>query len=429
MSSDWSLMSLGEFAEINPPRVLKKGQKAPFVSMADLGFGRDIDITALEERVYNGGGTRFKNGDTLLARITPSLENGKTALVSGFASGQVCHGSTEFIVLAPRSSSDTLFLYYLARSPAFREYAIQSMEGSTGRQRVPTRAVAEYRFLCPPPRERERIGEVLGSLDDRIALLVRTNDTLEKIAQTMFRSWFIEFEPVRAKAAGRQPDGMDAETAALFPSEFEDSELGPIPKGWQVRSLDSFAQYTNGLALQKFPPKSDTDFLPIIKIAQMRAGHTAGAETATSDLDPQYVVEDGDVLFSWSGSLEVVIWTGGRGALNQHIFKVTSVEVPKWFYYFATKHFLPRFRNIAASKATTMGHIQRRDLREAKIAVPPVHLLTRMGEILNLMLERLILNGIMRRTLTEIRDTLLPRLISGKLRLAEAEEIVQEAVS
>ena len=129
--------------------------------------------------------------------------------------------------------------------------------------------------------------------------------------------------------------------------------------------------YLNGLALQKFPPESEDEFLPVIKIAQLRAGNTVGADRASARLKPEYIVHDGDVLFSWSGSLEVEFWCGGDGALNQHLFKVSSAEVPKWFYYLATRHFLHGFREIAAHKATTMGHIQRKHLTEARLLVTP----------------------------------------------------------
>jgi type I restriction enzyme, S subunit len=124
-----------------------------------------------------------------------------------------------------------------------------------------------------------------------------------------------------------------------------------------VKSLDKIAHFLNGLALQKYPPKDDRS-LPVIKIAQLRAGNTNGADRASADLEPDYIVEDGDLLFSWSGSLECVLWTGGQDALNQHLFKVTSDKYPKWLCYLGIHQHLDDFRHIAAGKATTMGHIQ-----------------------------------------------------------------------
>jgi type I restriction enzyme S subunit len=287
------------------------------------------------------------------------------------------------------------------------------------------------RLPIPMPRrhEREAIEALLGSLDDRIDLLRQTNATLEVIAQALFKRWFIDFDPVRAKAEGREPEGMDAATAALFPTEFEESAMGLIPRGWRVRPLDSVATYLNGLALQKYPPESDDEYLPVIKIAQLRAGHTTGADRASARLKPDYVVRDGDVLFSWSGSLEVEFWCGGAGALNQHLFKVTSKEVPKWLYYLATRHFLPGFREIAAHKATTMGHIQRGHLTEARLALPPPALVGALSQLMTPLLERRIVNALQARELAAVRDALLPRLISGKLRLPEAREQVEDTLA
>lgn len=371
MSSEWCETTLGEFAEINPKRAVSKGAVAPFIEMAALPtFSRDVTNASVVERTFTGGGAKFTNGDTLLARITPCLENGKTALVSCLSPNTNGYGSTEFIVLAPRSGMDKNFLYYLARSDEFRAYAISRMEGTSGRQRVPNNAVAQFSFLCPPEEDRKLIGDFLASLDDRIALLRETNATLEAIAQALFKSWFVDFDPVRAKMEGRAPEGMDEATAALFPDSLEESKLGLVPKGWKVKSLDEIAEYLNGLALQKFPPDDD-GWLPVIKIAQLRKGDTVGADRASRKMKQEYIIQNGDVLFSWSGSLEVEVWCGGEGALNQHLFKVTSDTYPKWFYYLWTKHHLESFRQTAASKATTMGHIQRGHLKQAKAVTPP----------------------------------------------------------
>ncbi|HFX0908404.1 TPA: restriction endonuclease subunit S [Pseudomonas aeruginosa] len=280
------------------------------------------------------------------------------------------------------------------------------------------RDIPSFELNIPPREEQTKIAGLLGSLDDRITLLRETNATLEAIAQALFKSWFVDFDPVRAKAEGRQPEGMDAATGALFPDSFEESELGSVPKGWTVRSLDSIADYLNGLALQKFPPSEDS-WLPVIKIAQLRKGDTVGADRAGRNIKPEYVIQNGDVLFSWSGSLEVVIWCGGEGALNQHLFKVTSTEFPKWFYYLWTRHHLPDFQQTAASKATTMGHIQRKHLTEAKVVVPPAEVIQEAGSFIAPLLDRWLSNAEQVQTLTQLRDTLLPRLISGQLRLPE----------
>ncbi len=257
---------------------------------------------------------------------------------------------------------------------------------------------------------------MLSSLDDKIELNRRMNATLEAMARALFQSWFVDFDPVRAKLDGRPPAALDPATAALFPEHLEETALGHTLKGWEVRSLDKTAHYLNGLALQNYPPGEGPTF-PVIKIAQLRKGDSAGADRCATDLPPEYIVQDGDVLFSWSGSLEVELWCGGPGALNQHLFKVTSLEFPKWFYYLWTLYHLDEFRLIAAGKATTMGHIQRGHLTAAKVLIPPRPLLDAMTRTMSPLIYQLIANRVQSRTLATLRDTLLPKLLSGELRV------------
>lgn len=268
---------------------------------------------------------------------------------------------------------------------------------------------------------------MLGSLDDKIELNRRTNATLEAMARTLFQSWFVDFDPVRAKMEGRQPVGMDDKTAVLFPEEFEDSVLGEVPKGWLIKPLDQVADFLNGLALQKYPPTGIGN-LPVIKIAELRRGVTDSSGRASSNIDAKYIVEDGNVLFSWSGSLGSCIWTGGRGALNQHLFKVTSAQYPKWFYYHWIKEHLPEFQAIAAGKATTMGHIQRHHLADVLVLIPPTRLMQAMDDVMEPLLDRHISNSLEARTATTIRDALLPKLLSGELRVEEAEQKLEAVV-
>lgn len=337
------------------------------------------------------------------------------------------HGIISQALLILRPNLDVLlpsFLYYVLLSPQGQSELLKASHGAVQQNIAPRAVVEKIPIPFPSLPIQEEIAGFLSSLDDRITLLRETNATLEAIAQALFKSWFVDFDPVRAKMEGRAPAGMDEATAALFPDGLEESELGLVPRGWEVRSLDEVANFLNGLALQKFPP-SDKSWLPVIKIAQLRKGDTIGADRAGRHIKPEYVVQNGDVLFSWSGSLEVEVWCGGEGALNQHLFKITSFRYPKWFYYLWTKHHLDHFRQIAASKATTMGHIQRAHLSQAKVVAPPDSLVDAMGEHFAPLLDRWISNALQAQTLATLRDTLLPRLISGQLRLPEALE--QEA--
>jgi type I restriction enzyme S subunit len=279
------------------------------------------------------------------------------------------------------------------------------------------RDVARLPIPMPPEKERIRITRILGALDDKIDLNRRMNATLEATARALFQSWFVDFDPVRAKAEGRQPEGMDSETAALFPDAFEDSALGLIPKGWRVEPLDKIAEYQNGLALQKFPPEGD-EFLPVIKIRELRQGYVdENSDKASPNIKEACIVYDGDVLFSWSGSLLVDVWCGGMGALNQHLFKVTSTEYPKWFYLHWTQHHLEEFIGVAADKATTMGHIQRQHLSSALTVVPPGDTLAQLDVFISPLVEQMIQVRLESRTLAETRDALLPKLLSGEMRV------------
>ncbi len=336
------------------------------------------------------------------------------------------HGIISQALLIIRPNVEVLlpqFLYYFLTSPQGQSELLNASHGAVQLNIAPRAVVEKISVPVPNIYEQRRIVSILQTIDDRITLLRETNATLEAIAQALFKSWFVDFDPVRAKQEGRAPEGMDEATAGLFPDSFEESELGLVPTGWRVASLDTIADYLNGLALQKFPPE-ENNWLPVIKIAQLRKGDTDGADRASRNIKPEYIIQNGDVLFSWSGSLEVEIWCGGEGALNQHLFKVTSKNYPKWFYYLWTKHHLANFQKIAASKATTMGHIQRGHLKEAKVLLPTSDFIEAASKFFTPLLNRWIENSLQSKTLAELRDTLLPRLISGQLRLPEAQELV-----
>jgi type I restriction enzyme S subunit len=206
-----------------------------------------------------------------------------------------------------------------------------------------------------------------------------------------------------------------------------DSELGEIPEGWEVKPLDSVANFLNGLAMQKFPSRGPEDTLPVIKIAQLRSGSLVGADHSSRDIEPQYIVHDGDILFSWSGSLECVLWSGGTGALNQHLFKVTpKATYPRWIVYFGIHHHLSYFREIAAGKATTMGHIQRHHLSDTVLTIPSRMNLETISKPVQAMFESVWKKISEAKKLSEIRDTLLTKLISGEIRTPEAEHLIKE---
>lgn len=316
------------------------------------------------------------------------------------------------------------YVYYYFSSPEIVNL-IQSLNSNSVQPVFNFTSLKNFEIVLPPLSEQKAIAHILSSFDDKIELNRQMNETLEAMARAIFKSWFVDFDPVSAKRSGRQPAGMDTATADLFPDEFEESSLGLIPKGWELKSLDEIANFLNGLALQKYPPNSE-EYLPVIKIAELRKGITEQSAKASIDIPSDYIVENGDILFSWSGSLVNCIWCGGKGALNQHLFKVTSTKYPKWFYYQWVNYHLPEFQFIAASKATTMGHIQRHHLKEAKVITPSFTLLSSMDKIMNPLFEQVINSNLESHTLATLRDTLLPKLMSGEIRVKEAEKIIND---
>lgn len=281
-----------------------------------------------------------------------------------------------------------------------------------------------FHICLPPVTEQKRIADVLQSLDDKIELNRRMSATLEEMARALYRSWFVDFDPVHARALGQPPAHMDPTTAALFPDSFGEDGL---PEGWEWRSLDDIADFLNGAALQKFPPEDEAESMPVIKIAELRSGVTLKSGRAGLQVPERYKISNGDVLFSWSGSLLQKVWTEGPGALNQHLFKVSSEVVPKWFHFFAVDQHIMEFRQVAASKATTMGHIQRHHLKEAMIAMPKDDaVIAAAGKLIGPTFDRAIAADLERQNLAALRDTLLPRLMSGELRIREAENQVEE---
>jgi type I restriction enzyme S subunit len=406
----------GNHGSIHPKREDFVPTGVPFIMASDL-VGGGIDtvncsfITLEQAKSLRKGFA--KRGDVLLSH---KATLGRTALIGGIPG--------DFVMLTPQvtyyrpkdpAKLNNRYLKYYFDSEQFQQ-VLRSWAGA-GSTRAYIGITDQLRLpvLLPPLAKQKTIATALGALDDKIELNRRMNATLEAMARALFQSWFVDFDPVRDKLDGRQPAALDPAIDALFPEHLEETVVGHTPKGWEVRSLDKIAHYLNGLALQKYPP-GEGPTLPVIKIAQLRKGDTVGADRCNTDLPPAYIVQDGDVLFSWSGSLEVELWCGGPGALNQHLFKVTSPEFPKWFYYLWTLYHLDEFRLIAADKATTMGHIQRGHLTAAKALIPPRPLLDAMTRAMSPLIDQLIANRIQSRTLATMRDTLLPKLLSGELR-------------
>ena len=386
---DWVQVRAADFIEFNPRLSIKKGTVATKIAMDKLKpFTKKIPET---EQAEFSGGSKFCNGDTIMARITPCLENGKTAFVDILDENEVAFGSTEFIVMrAKEGISDPQFVYYLATSPMFRNIAIKSMVGSSGRQRVQQSVLDELELTVPSLEEQKRIGSFLSLLDTKIAANNEINDNLYAQAKAIFAERLIN--------------------------------LDSIPAGWKKGNLLDIANYLNGLAMQKFRPCDGETGLLVLKIKELRQGNCdTSSELCSPNIKSDYIIHDGDVVFSWSGSLLVDIWCGGTCGLNQHLFKVTSTTYDKWFYYLWTAHHLDRFIAIAADKATTMGHIKREELSKAEVLIPSDEDYAEIGSVIAPILDLIIANRIENRKLSALRDELLPKLMSGEINVSDIQ--------
>jgi type I restriction enzyme, S subunit len=408
--SNWKEYKVEEFAEVigggtpstkNPDYF---GGSIPWITPKDLTnyekkFIKNGDRNITKEGLSNSSAKLIPKNSILLTSRAPigylAIAENDVTTNQGFKS----------IVVNP-NIADFNFVYYLIKANIER---IKGYGTGTTFAEVSATVVKNLKFNLPDLPTQTAIAEILSSLDDKIELNNKINQELENLAQTLFKQWFIDFEFPNEYGEPYKSSG----------GEMVDSELGEIPKEWEVKSLDEIADYLNGLALQKFPAQDDKDYLPVIKIRELRQGISQASDKASTEVPDKYIIQNGDVLFAWSGSLMIDFWTNGEGALNQHLFKVTSENYPKWFYFYWTKYHLDEFIKIAESKATTMGHIQRKHLTEAKVTVPNSNHLNQFNDNFENIVESIISNREENQELTNLRDTLLPKLISGELEVAE----------
>lgn len=433
-------MRFDELAELNPKCSITKGAGAPFADMASLPTAaRDVDISG--RRIFKGSGSRFRNGDTLIARITPCLENGKGALVRTLPDGQCGHGSTEFIVARARQPSDSEFIYYVTRHPDFRSVAISRMEGSSGRQRVSWQQIGSIEVPDLSETDREQVGRLLGALDDKIELNRRMSATLEEMARALYRSWFVDFDPVHARALGQSPAHMDEETVALFPDSF-----GPdgLPKGWGREPLARHVRTTRGLSYKGKHLCGPGDSVPLHNLNSIYEGggyKDEGAKYYNGDFKPRHEIRPGDLIVAnteQSFGLELIghaalvpSWLGPSGIFSQHLYKVEIREgssLSKEWLYLALS-IAPLGAEIRGySNGTTVNMLPADAFEVPEPAIPPAAIVEKMNELVRPLFaqqERLREES---RTLADLRDTLLPRLMSGELRVREAEKQVEEVL-
>lgn len=402
VSMEWKEVKIGDLGQIitgkTPKTAIREnwGGKIPFLSPSDDMSNKTSPVTAR---------TLTELG---VAEVAKCLIPANSICVSCIGSdlGKVVKTDRELVTnqqintIVPHSNIDSDFVYYLMCIVGKELNYISKT--STAVPIINKSTFSDWDIVIPREKEdQRRIASILSSLDRKIELNNKINADLEEMAQAIFKNWFVDFEPFK--------DG-----------KFVDSELGMIPEGWKVGRLTEIASYMNGLAMQKFPPENNEDSLPVLKIKELGQGFCGtDSDRCSCNIKDECKIHNGDVIFSWSGTLLVDVWCGGDCGLNQHLFKVTSKDYPKWFYYYWTKHHLQEFIHIAKDKAVTMGHIKRGHLEEAMVAIPDNDSMEKAHELFEPILSKMISLRLENSRLSLLRDTLLPRLMSGELEVPE----------
>ena len=412
---DWQELKLLEAMEINPKRELKKGVSAKKVPMDCLSpFNKKIQ--SFEVSKFSGG-SKFINEDTLMARITPCLENGKTAFVDILIDEEVGFGSTEFIVLSGKKGKTTnAFVYYLSISPQLRKEAIKSMTGTSGRQRVQNDLFEEIEVVIPTLPEQSAIAKILSDLDAKIELNQQMNKTLESIGQAIFKRWFIDFEFPNDKGKPYKSSG----------GEMVESEFWKIPKGWTIGKLGELGKIQpgfafkskdfleNGIGLAKIkniqPPIVDFNFESYI------------SEELYNKSSNKFYLCSGDILIAMTGAkigkIGIIPKIENKILLNQRVGKVESDNKFLMYLILNTTE-IQGLINGGSSASSAQGNISNSDIDNFNYLIPNEKFLQKINMIINGLFIRIIDNLGEIQTLSQIRDSLLPRLMSGKIRVGD----------
>lgn len=334
----------------------------------------------ITEEGLNNSSTKLLRKDDIIISARGTV--GELAMIPfPMAFNQSCYG------IRAKDGINSTFLYYLIKHSIRK---LKSMTHGSVFDTITRDTFANIEVAIPDIETQQRIAKMLADIDDKVENNQRINNNLEQQAKAIFSNEFLTLET--------------------------------LPDGWKQASLIDIADYLNGLAMQKYRPTADETGIPVLKIKELRQGCCDdNSELCSPSIKSEYIIHDGDVIFSWSGSLIVDFWCGGICGLNQHLFKVTSNKYNKWFYYAWTKHHLDRFIAVAADKATTMGHIKRDELSKAEVLIPNEADYKRIETLLQPIFDLIIANRIENKKLAETRDALLPKLMSGELDVSNIE--------
>ncbi len=324
------------------------------------------------------------------------------------------------VYLKDAGAADYDFIYYVLVQPHYVEQMFGLADGSA-QANISGSQIEHLKIPLPHLSKQRSIAHILGTLDDKVELNRQMNATLEVMARALFKSWFVDFDPVRTKLDGRQPPGLGPETATLFPASFNDSPLGPIPQGWEAIPLYDTATFINGAIFKNEDFCISGEGLPIVKIAELKDGISAQTKWSSRQADPGQLIDMGDLLYSWSGSpdtsLDTFLWSNGPGLLNQHIFKVIApTTTQKHFVYYLLKYLRPILVETARNKQTTgLGHVTVADMKRLLVCLPSKEVLVAFDRIIGPIFNKAFANTLESQMLVTLRDTLLPKLMTGEI--------------
>lgn len=413
----WNEYKLSDFMEINPKVQLKSGQSYSFVEMKDLNESQKFALSVQERELK--GGSRFENGDTLFARITPCLENGKICQVKGLKDGKG-FGSTEFLVFRGKDGiSDNEFVYYLSRSEDVRNFAVQNMVGTSGRQRVSWQAFENLTLNLPDIPTQTAIAEILSSLDDKIDLNNKINQELENLAQTLFNQWFIDFEFPDENGNPYKSSG----------GEMVDSEIGEIPIVFSVETLSEQTELIRGISYSKPELVSKEDGLPFVNLKCFALNGTFrqdGLKYYNGKYKDKHILQSNDILVAVTDLTQdrviiglPILWAADALALpslDVCVVRFASAILKNYLYY-EFKSFRYKSRIIEFANGSTVLHLSVKGLETYQFPTPPSSILSMWTNIIDPILNQINSNIKEVQEISLLRDTLLPKLISGELEI------------
>ena len=396
----------------------------------------DSGIPLITAKIIKGGRietpTEFIAKDDYVAWMRRGIpQEGDVVLTVEAPLGEVAQLGPEKIALAQRVVTlrgkagllDSTYLLYLLQTEEMQSQLKSRATGTTvlGIKQSELRKVT---LSLPPFDLQLSAAATLQSLDDRITLLRETNATLEAIAQALFKSWFVDFDPVRAKMEGRAPEGMDEATAALFPDALEESELGWVPKGWQAAKIYEVSKVIYGAPFASKLFKAERPGRPLVRIRDLKDERPG---VYTEEAHPKgYLLKPGDIAVGMDGEFRAYLWGGEEAWLNQRVCVFQPINGAS--AAFVRCSIAPLLAAVEASEtATTVIHLGKNDIDRFKVVVPAPDILAAFTAVTVPLYSRLVVGKQQAQTLATLRDTLLPRLISGQLRLPEAQALVAAA--